>query len=304
LPEVTVSHPALQDALIAEAARRGVRVFRPARTLLVQAITPEVEITSGDESVSIRPRLIVGADGRASTVRKWMGAKLVRDPRHHWLGGALFDRVDLAEGATHGANFTGGRTFIFPRGDGVARAYLVASDEIAARVQGSERAQRFIERCASVMPLGSFGSARSSGPVAFLPNNDVWSTVLARGPFVLIGDAAGANDPSLGQGLSLVFRDVRELHDLLGERKTWASALAEFEKRRRVYFEVLRVHAKWTAELTVDSGIEADMKREKVEQARELDPTAGGFAMIFSRGPDDLKTDESSRAYFFGEDLV
>lgn len=304
LPEVTVSHPALQEALISEAAKRGAEVFRPGKVrLLASAERPELEVSVGRKSVQFQPRLIVGADGRNSTVRQWMGAKLRRDPRHHWLGGALFAGITLAEGATHGANFSGGRTFVFPQGQGVARAYLVASDAIARELRGTERIHRFAEQCARVLPEGAFARARAAGPTAVVPNNDLWSSTIASGPFVLIGDAAGANDPSLGHGLSLVFRDVRELRDLLASAAIWKSASEEFERRRQAYFDVLRVYAKWTGVLTVETGQEAEKRRERVARAREADPSAGGFATIFSRGPDGLTVDETSRRHFFGEDL-
>jgi 2-polyprenyl-6-methoxyphenol hydroxylase-like FAD-dependent oxidoreductase len=304
LPEVTVSHPALQEALFAEAARRGVAVFRPGRaTMIAHDSTPEVDIASNNGATRIKARLIVGADGRSSTVRRWMGAKLVHDRRHHWLGGALFDRVTLAEGSTHGANFEGGRTFIFPQGRGVARAYLVASDGISAQIRGPERVKRFVDACADVMPEGAFDGARSIGPLAIVANNDVWSSAIAGENVILIGDAAGANDPSLGQGMSLVFRDVRELRDLLLDGRDWSAAIREFERSRREYFGVLRAHAQWTGILTVATGVEADQIRERAARAREIDPTAGGFTMIYSRGPDGLSIDEASRRRFFGEDV-
>jgi 2-polyprenyl-6-methoxyphenol hydroxylase-like FAD-dependent oxidoreductase len=304
LPEVTVSHPALQDALIAEAANTGAAVYRPGRaTLIPGSDPPEVNVDAGHKSTLVRPRLIVGADGRNSMVRRWMNSTLERDPAHHWLAGALFDRVKLDEGKTHGANFEGGRTFIFPQGKGIARAYVVASNELASTVDGPERASRIVEICSAVMPNGALAYARSIGPVAKIQNNDVWSSAITDMPFVVIGDAAGANDHSVGQGLSLVFRDVRELRDLLLDGSDWSRSVAEFARRHRTYFEVLRAHAQWTGILTVETGPEADHRRERVDQARDIDKSAGGFAMIFSRGPDGLEITEETRRHFFGEDL-
>jgi 2-polyprenyl-6-methoxyphenol hydroxylase-like FAD-dependent oxidoreductase len=304
LPEVTVSHPALQDALIAEAANAGAAIYRPAKARLIPGLDPpEIEVTEGDRPTLLKPRLIVGADGRNSTVRKWMNATSERDPAHHWLAGALFDRVELDGGKTHGANFEGGRTFIFPQGNGIARAYVVASKELASGIDGSERASRIIEICSEVLPDGALARARSIGPVAKIQNSDVWSGEIAAIPFVLIGDAAGANDPSVGQGLSLVFRDVREMRDLLLDGDDWSRSVAEFARRRRAYFEVLRAHAMWTGILTVETGLEAELRRERVDRAREIDKSAGGFAMIFSRGPDGLEINEQTRRHFFGEDI-
>ena len=170
----------------------------------------------------------------------------------------------------------------------------MASNELASRIDGPERASRIVEICSEVLPDGALARARSIGPVAKIQNSDVWSGEIAAMPFVLIGDAAGANDPSVGQGLSLVFRDVREMRDVLLAGDDWSRSVAEFARRRRAYFDVLRAHAMWTGILTVETGPEADRRRERVDRAREVDKSAGGFAMIFSRGPDGLEINENS----------
>jgi 2-polyprenyl-6-methoxyphenol hydroxylase-like FAD-dependent oxidoreductase len=120
---------------------------------------------------------------------------------------------------------------------------------------------------------------------------------------VLIGDAAGANDPSQGHGLSLAFRDARELRDLLANGRDRQAAITEFGRRRTAYFAPLRAHAKWAGILTVDTGPEADRVRERAARARDADPTLGGYAGIHAFGPDGLAVDEQARRHFFGEDL-
>ncbi|MER3485576.1 MAG: hypothetical protein C4345_06030 [Chloroflexota bacterium] len=67
---------------------------------------------------------------------------------------------------------------------------------------------------------------------------------------------------------------------------------------------MLRAHAQWLGMLTTEEGEEADARRERVARAREHDPAAGGFGLIFARGPDGLVADEAARRHFFGEDLV
>jgi 2-polyprenyl-6-methoxyphenol hydroxylase-like FAD-dependent oxidoreductase len=305
LPEVTVYHPALQDALLAYAAEQGAHIVRPAQAIgLRPGPAPIVEIRVNDRVEEISARLIIGADGRTSQARKWIGARTETDPMHHLFGGARLMGANLPEGATHGATFAGGRMFAFPQGGGYARAYLLGAPDLIKPLQGATHRQEYVNQCASVLPQGMLGDATPVGPVAFFPNNDIWSSRLSAGRVVLIGDAAGANDPSLGQGLSLVFRDVRTLRDLLLTEHDWPHAVRSFTEQRRAYFDVLRQHAKWIGQLTIDTGPKAEARRARVACAREQDPTAGGFAMIFSRGPDGLVADEAARRHFFGEDLT
>ncbi|MGH2562284.1 MAG: FAD-dependent oxidoreductase [Thermomicrobiales bacterium] len=303
LPEVTVFHPALQDALLGHASTRGATVIRPARvTALGHGSTPEITVASDQGDQTIRARLVVGADGRTSGVRRWIGARAEEDPIHHHFAGGLLGGTTLPEGKTHAANFDGGRMFIFPQGNGQARAYVLGMAERLAALRGAKNRTAFVDFCAGLLPDGWFEWATPAGPVAFFPNNDVWSSRLTADGVVLIGDAAGANDPSVGQGLSLVFRDVRELRDLLLAERDWTAAIEVFARRRAAYFSVLRAFATWLGTLTIEVGPEADARRERVDLARKSDPAAGGFGLILARGPDGLVADEAARRRFFGED--
>ncbi|HEU0113721.1 MAG TPA: hypothetical protein VFQ80_03555, partial [Thermomicrobiales bacterium] len=120
----------------------------------------------------------------------------------------------------------------------------------------------------------------------------------------LIGDAAGAPDPTSGLGTSLVFRDVRELRDLLLSEREWDAALAAFAVRRCRYYAVVRAYDRWMNQLLAEEGSEADRRRERHARAREQDPTLGGFAAIEAQGPDGLVPDDRARRHFFGEDLA
>jgi 2-polyprenyl-6-methoxyphenol hydroxylase-like FAD-dependent oxidoreductase len=305
LPEVTVYHPALQNALLSYAEDQGACILRPAQAIGVRpGPAPTIAIRVGDRVQEISARLIIGADGRTSQVRKWIGARTETDPMHHLFGGARLVGAHLPEHATHGTTFSGCRMFTFPQGGGYARAYLLGQPDLLKPLQGTAHRQRYVDLCASLLPSAMLDNATPVGPIAFFPNNDIWSSQLAADHVVLIGDAAGANDPSVGQGLSLVFRDVRTLRDLLLTERDWSRAVQSFAEQRHAYFSVLREHAKWLGQLTIDTGPNADALRARVARAREQDPTAGGFAMIFSRGPEGLIADEAARRHFFGEDLA
>jgi 2-polyprenyl-6-methoxyphenol hydroxylase-like FAD-dependent oxidoreductase len=295
----------LQDALLTYAAEQGAHIIRPAQAIGLRAgPLPRLDVRAGDRVREISARLVIGADGRTSQVRKWIGARTESDPLHHLFGGARLAGANLPEDATHGTTFPGGRMFAFPQGSGYARAYLLGQPDLLKPLQGAAHRQAYVDLCASVLPSGMLDNATAVGPIAFFPNNDIWSSRLTGDHVVLIGDAAGANDPSVGQGLSLVFRDVRTLGDLLLTERDWGRAIQSFAEHRQAYFDVLHQHAEWLGQLTIDTGPAADAARARVARARGQDPTAGGFAMIFARGPEGLVADEAARRHFFGEDLT
>ena len=62
-----------------------------------------------------------------------------------------------------------------------------------------------------------------AGPVHAYPNQDAWTDVPYAQGGVLIGDAAGYNDPIIGQGLSITYRDVRMVRDILLADDDWSN---------------------------------------------------------------------------------
>ena len=305
LVEWAIPHPSLQETLLAHAASCGARLVRPARVISYRRVAgrAEIDIAAADDLRTVCARIVVGADGGHSPARRWLGAATKRDPVHHMIGGGLLDGVSLDASSTHQAYPPGGMVVIFPQGDGRARAYVVCDPARAATYRGSAAVADFIAACATPLPEGAFALAVAAGPVAFFPAVDVWPDRLTSDRLVLIGDAAGVNDPSQGHGLSLAFRDARELRDLLLDDADWSRAISMFAARRAAYAAVLRAHARWAGLLTVDQGPAADARRERVARARDADPTAGGFAGLYAFGPDGLVPDERARQHFFGEDL-
>lgn len=143
--------------------------------------------------------------------------------------------------------------------------------------------------------------ARQAGPMGFFPNSCTWSSRIALGHAVLVGDAAGALDPTQGLGTSLLFRDVRALSELLIAERDWEPAASEFARQRLAYYDVLRAYDRWCALLDAEEGRDADRRRELNAAAREADPTLGGFATLEACGPDGLVPDAAARRIYFGE---
>lgn len=153
------------------------------------------------------------------------------------------------------------------------------------------------------MPEGALADARQAGPIGFFPNNDTWTSRIAGNGVVLVGDAAGAPDPTQGHGTALVFHDVRALSELLLAETDWDAAVEEYADRRRRAFGVIREHDCWQ-NVFFDTGEEAERLREGHERAKQHDPTLGGFASIETRGPFGLVADAAARRAYFGEDLA
>jgi len=303
--ELTMYHPRLQATLLDHVVTAGARVLRPGRVTEFQpGERPRLTVALPDSVVEVSARLVVGADGRASATRAWIGAAAMSDPTHHAIGGCLLDGIGVDETSTHMAMFDGGFVLLFPEGERKARAYVICQTELAEQLRGRANIPAFIQQCAAALPEGALSDARASGPLAFFPNANSWADRIVGDKIVLIGDAAGANDPSLGQGLSLCFRDARELRDALSGAADWQSAIEEFAQRRSDYFATLCEHARWMMRLTTETGPKADARRALVGRARQIDPDAGGFGSIIALGPDGLVADEAARRRFFGEGLA
>ena len=300
-----VNHPGLQEALFAEAAAAGAVTMRPAKALAPSfgndsSLTVPIDTDEG--RTQVQARLVVGADGRDSGVRRWMGAASIADPTHHLIGGCLVEGIDLDPDAAHMAWYHGGVSLLFRHASGRARVYLVCQPEAAGAMRGRHAADAFLATCAEVFPDGAFARARAVGPAAFFPGIDVYPDRIAGEGIVLIGDAAGANDPSQGQGMSLAFRDVRELRDLLLARNSQA-AIEEFARRRASWYEPLRAYAIWEGPLFTDVGPSADAARARQRRAADRDAWRHGYGAINALGPEGLPVTERARRHFLGEDL-
>ena len=77
-------------------------------------------------------------------------------------------------------------------------------------------------------------AATPLGPCATFGGEDTWVDVPFAEGVALIGDAAGYNDPLIGQGLSLALRDARDLSEILLGAAEWTPAnLACYGEQRR-----------------------------------------------------------------------
>jgi len=301
LPAIGFSHPHLQEAALTWAESQGATVLRPAKVVgVTDGDRPTVSVVRDGRAAEFQARLAVGADGKTSGARRWLAADTMTDPEHHRFGGLLLS--DVVWDDTFGwATTPPAAVGWFATGADSCRVYIrLTADQVRQRGVGRS-AEEFVAFASTFMPEGTLDGARQAGPIGFFPNNCTWSSRIALGHLVLVGDAAGSLDPTQGLGTSLLFRDVRALSELLMADGDWARATSEFARQRQAYYEVLRAYDRWCALLDAEEGPEADRRRELNAAAREADPTLGGFATLEACGPDGLVPDDAARRIYFGE---
>jgi menaquinone-9 beta-reductase len=307
-----LGHPSMCNVLNDEAVAAGATLHRGVSQIdVVPGKTPVISFKLDGDSRTLRPRIVVGADGRASSVRKNIGVELNTDPVVHFFCGMLVEGIeDLSEmisltGTEQDVHYT-----LFPQGPGKARLYLGIAPDQASRFAGEGGPDKFMEVYRSLnMPFAEcFRPARPAGPCAAFPNADRWVSQPYVDGVVLIGDAAGHIDPLIGQGLANTFRDVRIVRDLLIENDTWTeSTFAAYAEERQERTRRLRFIGRVSAELKVTFGEENEARRRDYYVKRTADPKGKGgwIGATMMAGPDVLPPkayDRNSWAWHLGDD--
>jgi 2-polyprenyl-6-methoxyphenol hydroxylase-like FAD-dependent oxidoreductase len=241
-----LGHPQSCAALADAAAAAGVEVVRSVGDVSVTAgAAPVVRYELDDVEHELRCRLVVGADGRASSVRRQLGLELHRTEPRTWGAGMLASGLEslplhrTAVGTEDDVHY-----LIFPREGGVARLYLWHALDQTERFAGPNRQQEFLDGFRlACLPFGDeIAAAEPAGPCAKYPMNDTWTDEVALPGVVLIGDAAGYNDAIIGEGLSIALRDARTVAETVtgdddwspGAFEAYASERAERMRRLRI----------------------------------------------------------------------
>jgi 2-polyprenyl-6-methoxyphenol hydroxylase-like FAD-dependent oxidoreductase len=231
------SHPGVCQQLAGEAVRLGADLVSGVTDVRVQAGTrPSVTYRNGTE-IAVRPRLIIGADGRSSTVRRQAGIHLGLAPATHVVAGMLVDGASRWPADEYANGVEGDLQFyVFPQGDGRLRLYTCHANEQAARWAGRDGPRRFLKAFAglrSIPPALGLGDVTAAGPCATFSGEQTWCDEPYADGVVLVGDAGGYDDPVDGQGLSLAMRDVRQLAELLLCTDDWTvAALRPYGQQR------------------------------------------------------------------------
>jgi 2-polyprenyl-6-methoxyphenol hydroxylase-like FAD-dependent oxidoreductase len=111
-----IGHPLMCRTLTSAAVSAGANLLRGVSEVRVShGMPPIIKFVHEGRRHEIKPRLIIGADGRSSAVAKQIGAIVQSDPVHHLMGGLLVERFpdwpieDMAIGTEGDVTF-----YVFP----------------------------------------------------------------------------------------------------------------------------------------------------------------------------------------------
>ena len=292
------SHPKTCQALAEEAVRSGADLVRGVADVRVQTgKRPWITFGNGTKT-TVRPRLIIGADGRTSTVRKQSGIHLNKAPATHVIAGLL---VEGASRWPYNECTPGGvegdlEFFVFPQGEDRLRLYTCHANEQATRWAGRAGAQRFVEAFAglrSIPESRGLGDIRPAGPCATFSGEQTWCGEPYADGVVLLGDAGGYDDPLTGQGLSLAMCDVRQLSGLLLASGDWTvAALRPYGEQRAKRLRRMRRVSRTLAALMTTFTDAGRSRRERFYTAADAGREDVRMVLgALSRGPDRMPSE-------------
>jgi len=285
-----VGHPEACEALATAAEEAGARVVRGIGDVTVTAGPhPSVRYEHDDVEYEVPCRMVVGADGRTSTVRRQLGIGLNQTPPNSLGGGMLVEGLDAwPENVTSIGTEGDLLYFVFPRAGARARLYLLHGVDQKGRFSGPDRREQFLRAFQFSCIPGSemFATATPSASCAFYPMNDAWAdTPFATGG-VLVGDAAGWSDPVIGQGLSIAMRDARMVWEAMRSHSTWSPEIFEpYAKERAERMRRLLISGSVRTAVNMTFTPEGAERRKAYAKALPVDPILAGSRMATFKGP-------------------
>jgi len=294
---MTQRHPDACQSLFDAAGDVGARCLRVVDEVVVDVSGPGPVVSYRHDGAEhrVRARLVVGADGRHSTVRRQLGLEMHTDVPHHLFSGLL---VDDAEGFPEDLQVIGTTDEVhylaFPQGGGRVRLYLGFPFEDRHRYTGDDGARRFLAAFDTPsLPNGeALAGATPISPHAVYANEDGWVESPVVPGVVLIGDAAGWNDPINGQGLSITLRDVRVVSDLLQSAPNWdVEQLGDYVDERRERMSRLRFAGQVSSKLNNEFGPEAVERRIRARSRMQENPMLGLALAVVMIGPEHAPPD-------------
>jgi 2-polyprenyl-6-methoxyphenol hydroxylase-like FAD-dependent oxidoreductase len=288
---LNLRHPDACQALIDAAAAAGASVHRGVENVKLggEGSGAVVSFQQRGEAHEVHARVVVGADGRASTVRKQSGIELERSEPTSYIAGLLLDDLDMPQ--DFDAIVSEGDTFfvLFHQGNGRARAYVALGKSGQHRFSGAGSVEKFLDaaRLRTFPWSDQIVAGTPAGPCATYPGDDTWTDAPFTDGVVLIGDAAGYNDPIIGQGLSISMRDVRIVRDLLLDGAEKADDFREYGAERVERMRRLRFLADVAAVTFCEDADNRPARRAWVgERLATMDPEVFPLIVSMFAGPE------------------
>ena len=301
-PFFTFYHPAMQEALVSAAEDAGATVARGVQVCgVTMGVKPSVAVKDSKGVLEVSARLVVGADGRTSAVRKWAGFPINHDEDHLVIAGVLMENIETPSNAAtlYFNPDLGKAAYFFPQRNGKVRAYAVHGVDQATKLSGSKQVSRFLEILEEAgVPPSTIWKAKAIGPLASFNGAAYWVSQPYKQGIALIGDAAASSDPVWGEGLSLAMQDVRLLSDKLSTDADWNRAASLYAHEHEYKFAITHEVCNWYAEFFLRTGAQASHARQRAFPMLAQDPTR--FPDLFALGS-DTPNDDLARARFFGE---
>jgi 2-polyprenyl-6-methoxyphenol hydroxylase-like FAD-dependent oxidoreductase len=288
-----VGHPEACEALARAATEAGATVLRGVGDVeVVPGAPPTLRYELDDLVTTVSGGLVVGADGRTSSIRRQLGLTLHQTAPRTMAGGMLVDGLHGWPAAQMSLGTEGDLYYlVFPRAHGRVRLYLLHDLGQRGRFAGPDRQSTFLDafRLRCLPDADVFRAARPAGPCAFYPMNDTWTDGPAAPGVVLVGDAAGWNDPIIGQGLSIAMRDVRMVADVVraGPDRSVA-AFAPYVQERQERMRRLRTAAEVATALVATFTPAGAARRKAYNAIFRTDPVLGGPRLAPQLGPDNV----------------
>src|SRR5262249_5448280 len=142
-----IGHPKMCNGLTDASRAAGATIVRGVtNTLVAPGKPPSVTYQQDGATHTVRPRLVVGADGRHGRTAEQIGMQLQQDPPHHRFSGMLVDNVPEWPAETQFIATEGDvNVLAFPQGNGRIRLYLGFKLEEKTRLAGPQGPQRFLD---------------------------------------------------------------------------------------------------------------------------------------------------------------
>lgn len=212
-PALGISRYALDQCLVAEARRLGVHVLEQTRAASVEGSLDTqftVQARAAGEPRTLRARVVIGAQGKRSSLDRVFDRVFLRQPqpfmglKAHFCGPALPGRVELH-------TFPGGYCGLSEIEGGRINACLLVRQPVFQRVSGGD-IPTFIAWMQQQNPalaawfataVMQFDSWLSISQIPFVPKQVIEHDVL------MAGDAAGLIAPLAGDGVEMALRGGR-----------------------------------------------------------------------------------------------